>query len=446
MIPLTIRLPLLQQLLQPALAALIALGLLVSGSSNAQQAQDLDAIAAVVNNDVVLYSELNTAGSRIAQKLRQAGTPLPPQQVLARQVLERLIVQRLQLQRARETGIRVDDRIVNQAIANIASNNDLSLSEFRRALLSQGIDYATFREEVRDKITLERLTQREIDNRITVSEQEIDDFIKTQNALAGSGRELKLSQIVVNIPDAPSADDISKARAKAEQLRQRAVSGTSFTELAVASSDGGNALQGGDLGWNKQAELPSAFAAAVSTLSSGGISQPVRSPGAFHIIKVDAVRGEQRRIVDQTHVRHILIRVDEQTSAAAARSKLDRLRIRIQGGEDFAKLAKAQSDDTGSAPKGGDLGWVNPGDLVPQFESAMNQLQPNEISQPFASPFGWHIAQVLERRSQDNTDQFQRNQAREAIAARKADEELDAWLRRLRDEAYVDIRLGDSGF
>lgn len=436
----------LRTLLRPALAGLLALGLLAGSNASAQQAQDLDAIAAVVNDDVVLYSELNSAGQRIAQTLKQAGTPLPPQQVLARQVLERLIVQRLQLQRARETGIRVDDRVVNQAIANIASNNDLSLSEFRRALLSQGMDYATFREEVRDKITLERLTQREIDNRITVSEQEIDDFLKTQNALAGSGRELKLSQIVINIPDTPNADDIAKARAKAVQLRQEAVGGADFAELAVANSAGGEALQGGDLGWNKQAELPSMFAAAVSTLSSGGISEPVRTPGAFHIIKVDAVRGEQRRIVEQTRVRHILIRVDEHTSAAEARHKLDRLRIRIQGGEDFAKLAKARSDDTGSAPKGGSLGWVNPGDLVPQFEAVMNQLQPNEISQPFQTPFGWHIAQVLERRSQDNTDQFQRNQAREAIAARKADEARDAWLRRLRDEAYVDIRLGKNDF
>ena len=440
------RLPLRRALRQSLLAGLIAIGLLASGHANAQQTQDLDAIAAVVNNDVVLYSELNAAGQRIAQTLKQAGTPLPPQQVLARQVLERLISKHLQLQRARETGIRVDDRVVNQAIANIAANNDLSLTEFRRALLSQGMDYAAFREEVRDKITLERLTQREIDNRVTVSEQEIDDFIKTQDALAGSGRELKLSQIVVNIPDAPSADDISKARAEAERLRQAAIGGANFAELAVANSNGGEALQGGDLGWNKQAELPSMFAAAVSTLSSGGISEPVRTPGAFRIIKVDAVRGEQRRIIDQTHVRHILIRVDERTSAAEARHKLDRLRIRIQGGEDFAKLAKARSDDTGSAPKGGDLGWVNPGDLVPQFEHVMNQLKPGEISQPFASPFGWHIAQVLERRSQDNTDQFQRNQAREAIHARKADEELDAWLRRLRDEAYVDIRLGKNDF
>jgi len=253
------------------------------------------------------------------------------------------------------------------ASPNIASNNDLSLSEFRRSLLSQGMDYAAFREEVRDKITLERLTQREIDNRITVSEQEIDDFIKTQNALAGSGRELKLSQIVIGIPDAPGADDIAKARAKAVKLRQAAVGGANFAELAVTNSAGGEALQGGDLGWNKQAELPSMFAAAVSSLSSGGISEPVRTPGAFHIIKVDAVRGEKRRIVEQTRVRHILIRVDEHTSAAEARRKLERLRIRIQGGEDFAKLAKARSDDTGSAPKGGSLGWVNPGDLVPQF-------------------------------------------------------------------------------
>ena len=427
----------------PALC--IAALLAMTGPARAQQAIDLDAIAAVVNNDVVLYSELNTAGKRVADILRSQGTPLPPQQVLANQVLERLIMKRLQLQRAEETGIRVDDRTLNQAINNIAANNDLSLTQFRRALLSQGMDYGSFREEVRDKIVMERLTQREIQNRIKVSEQEIDDFISNQKGLSGQGRELHLAQIVITIPEAAGVEQISSARTKASRLRKEAIGGANFAELAVANSDGGDALQGGDLGWTKQNELPSAFAAAVSRLSAGGITEPIRTPSDFRIIKVVAARGGQRHIVDQTKVRHILIRVDERTSADTARAKLARLRIRINGGEDFATLAKAQSDDTGSAPKGGALGWVNPGDLVPQFEQVMNNLQPNQISQPFASPFGWHIAQVLERRSQDDTNQFQRNQARETIAANKADEELDAWLRRLRNEAYVDIRLDKDG-
>ena len=435
--------PTIRHLLRVLGIAIIIVG---SGQASAQQqALDLDAIAAVVNNDVVLYSELNRAGQRIADNLRKQGTPLPPQQVLARQVLERLIMQRLQLQRAQETGIRVDDRTLNLAISNIAANNELNLTQFRRALLAEGIDYAAFREEVRDKITLERLTQREIKNRVKVSEQEIDDFLSNQKELAGQGRELHLAQIIITIPEAAGVEQIASARSEATRLQKEAASGANFAELAVANSDGGDALKGGDLGWTKQNKLPSVFAGAVSRLAPGGVSEPIRTPSDFRIIKVLDSRGGQQHIVDQTKVRHILIRVDERTSSAAARAKLDRLRLRIQAGEDFNSLAKAQSDDTGSAPKGGELGWVNPGDLVPQFEQVMNTLEPGEISKPFKTPFGWHIAQVEERRKQDNTNQFQRNQARETIAKRKADEELDAWLRRLRDEAYVDIRLDKDG-
>jgi peptidyl-prolyl cis-trans isomerase SurA len=414
------------------------------GQQGVAQAQthDLDAIAAVVNNDVVLYSELNRAGARIAKNLRSQGTPLPPQQVLARQVLERLIIQRLELQRAQETGIRVDDRTLNQAVTSIASNNKLSMAEFRRALLAEGYDYNSFREEIRDKIIIERLTQREIQNRVKVSEQEIDDYLSSQQSLSGNSRELHLAQIFVGIPEQPGSTDISTARSEALRLRNEALGGANFAKLAVANSDAGDALQGGDLGWVKQSELPTAFAMPLSRMATGDVSEPIRTPNGFYLLKVVATKGGGRHIVKQTHARHILIRVDERTSATTAKNKLTRLRARVQGGSDFGAIAKAQSDDTGSAVKGGDLGWVNPGDLVPQFEQVMDRLGPGQISQPFETPFGWHIVQVIDRRTQDNTSQFQRNQAREVIAKRKSEEALDAWLRQLRDEAYVDIRLG----
>ena len=412
-------------------------------ATNPAQAVDLDAIAAVVNNDVVLYSELNRSGRQVAQNLKRQGTPLPPNEVLARQVLERLIIQRLELQRAAETGIRVDDRTLNQAIANIAANNNLSLTEFRRALLAEGYDYPSFREEVREKIIIERLTQREIQNRVSVSEQEVDDYLSSQRALSGNARQLKLAQIFIAFPEKAGVEEITSARNEALRLRKEAQAGANFSELAVANSDAGDALQGGDLGWIGQNQLPTEFATPLSRLTNGGISDPIRTPNGFYLFKLLEVRGtDQRHVVDQTHPRHILIRVDEHTSANEARRKLDRLRIRLNGGADFATLAKAQSDDTGSAAKGGDLGWVNPGDLVPQFEQVMNSLKPGELSQPFETQFGWHLVQVIERRSQDNTDQYQRNQAREVIGKRKSEEALDSWLRQLRDEAYVDIRLG----
>ncbi len=424
---------------------LLALLPLLFANSQAARAQvDLDAIVAVVNNDVVLYSELNSAGNKVVRSLQQQGTPIPPQAVLVRQVLERLIVQRLQLQRARETGIRVDDRTLNLAISNIAKGNKLGLTEFRRILLAEGYDYGAFREEVRDKITLERLIQREVSDRIRVSDQEIDDYLSSQRAIGVNNREVKLAHILIGVPEAASTAQIAKAKAEATRLRQQALNGANFAELAVAHSSGSEALDGGDLGWRPIGSLPGGFVQVIAALGSGDISQPIRSPAGFHLFKVEAVRGEQRRIVEQTHVRHILIRVDEKTSADQARRTLDRLRIRITGGENFEAIARARSDDTGSAPRGGDLGWVNPGDLVPQFEQTMNKLDPGQVSQPFASPFGMHLAQVLERRSQDNTDQFQRNQAREAITERKAEEDEDNWLRRLRDEAYVDIRLDEE--
>ncbi len=424
---------------------LILLSLLLAAASSlslhAAEREVLDGIAAVVNNDVITRGELNNRLRTVKQQLQQQRAPMPPQAVLEKQVLDRMILASLQLQLAERSGVRVDDETLNRTIARIAEENRMSLSEFRAVLEQDGYDFATFREDIRKEILISRVQQRQIADRVTISEQEIDNFLATQQAQGNAGEEFHLAHILIAVPDAASPERLRAAREKAEDTLKNLRAGADFQETAIAVSDGQQALEGGDLGWRKLAELPTLFTEAVTAMDKGGVSDVIRSASGYHIIKLLDKRNGQRQIVTQTHARHILIRPDEMTSDGTAEKQLRDARARLEQDADFAQLARELSDDTASAANGGDLGWANPGDMTPDFEKAMNVLGEGEISQPFKSNFGWHIVQVLERRRHDNTANLMRGQAREALRQRKIDEELQTWLTRLRDEAHVENRL-----
>lgn len=403
--------------------------------------REIDRIVAVVNDGVILESELQSFLAGVKAQIRSRGANLPPEDVLRRQALERLVMQKLQLQTAEETGIRVDDETLNQAVLSIAQRNNMSLDQFRRALEADGYSFAQFRENIRDEILIGRLQQRNVDERIQVSDQEIDNLLANQRAQVGEGKTYHLRHILVAVPEAASPEQIQAARDKAERVLSQLRGGADFRQTAIALSDGQQALEGGDLGWFPEDRLPSLFSDVVPKLESGQVSDLLRSPSGFHIVQLAETKGAESHMVRQTHARHILLRTNEVLSDDAARTRLEQLRSRIVGGDDFADLAKAHSDDPLSARQGGDLGWLNPGDTDPNFEEAMDQLPVGAVSEPFKTRFGWHLLQVLDRREQDDTKEFRRSQAREQIRARKRQEALELWLRRLRDEAYVETRL-----
>lgn len=406
----------------------------------------LDRIVAIVEDDAIMLSELM---ERVDVIKRQLAAKAPGQfrpedlqdKQILKQVLDRMILDRLQLQQAERLGIRVDDLTLNEAMLQLARERNTTLEAFRDQLVSEGINYVHFREQVRNEIIMSRLHKRQVDSTVQVSEQEIDDLITSRNETIGRDIDYRLSHIMVSIPEGATPEQIQISRKKAEALEERAAKGEDFAKLAVSESEGENALDGGDLGWRKIDELPSIFAHSVSLMKMGDVSKVIRSPSGFHIIKLTDRRGEQGKLVEQTHVRHILVKPNALVTEDEARKQLTALRARIVGGDSFADLAKAHSEDPGSASEGGDLGWVNPGELASQFEEVMNGLKPDEVSEPFKTQFGWHILQVLGRRQQDETQQLMRNQARDLIRSRKADEELNLWLRRLRDENYVEYRL-----
>ena len=403
----------------------------------------LDRIAALVNEDVITHSELESRLQQVARNLPDGR--LPPREVLRRQVLDRMIIERLQLQFAEQIGIRIDDGTLNRTMQEIAQGNNLSLPAFREQLLAEGIDYDDFREQIRDEMTITRLRQRQVDSRVSVSDREIDDFIASQAGAVDRDVEYRLSHILVSVPEAASPEDIRQARDRAQALRARIVEqGEDFEQVAIAESDGQNALQGGDLGWRPSGRLPSLFSRPVTLMEVGDVSELIRSPSGFHLIRLADRRGGQQSSVLRTHARHILIRPSAVLTSTEAREQLLSLKRRIEGGESFADLARANSQDPGSARQGGDLGWADPGQFVAEFEEVMNALEPGQISEPFQSPFGWHILEVIERRQHDNTREQLRARAREYIRDRKREEELEVWLRRMRDEAYVELRLDDA--
>lgn len=404
----------------------------------------VDRIVAIVNDDVILESELNTRLKTVQGQLQQRNTKAPSESVLRRQVLERLIMSSLQLQVAERGGIRVDDKALNASINGIANQNKMTLEQFRSAIESDGFDYNVFREDIRREMIISQLIQRRVRQRVNVSDQEIENFISTNKNSSDENKEYRLSHILISLPEAASAEQVETAQAKANDAIRELRLGSSFKQVAAANSDGQKAFEGGDLGWRKAAQLPSIFADVTTSMQKGDISDPIQSPSGFHIIMLADVRGtELRHVVKQTLARHILIRRNELTSNEDAKTRLQQLLIRLEGGEDFATLARAHSDDRGSATRGGDLGWSSPGALVPQFEEAMNKLEPGQISQPFQTQFGWHIVQTLDRREHDNTESFLRSKARKFIRDRKTEDDTQTWIRRIRDEAFVEYRLDD---
>ncbi len=402
---------------------------------------ELDRIVAVVNDDVITRAELDNAIAVIKRQLAQSNTRLPPPDVLDRQVLERLIGMRMQLQLAERTGIRVDDATLDRTVGVIAEQNKLSLAAFRDVLEQDGFSFEKFREDMRNEIAVGRLNQRQVDNQIVVSEGEIERFLETQKTQGRATDEYHLAHILVAVPEAASAEKIQDARRRIDAIMTQLREGADFAQTAMSLSDSPQALEGGDLGWRKAGELPTLFASVVPRMPPGNISEVMRSPSGFHIIKLLDYRGAERVIVTQTRARHILLKTNELVTEADVVARLRDLREQVLAGADFADLASRHSADTASAKRGGDLGWLSPGDTVPPFEKAMNALEPGAISEPVQSNFGWHIIQALERREHDDTEESEHSKARDLIRKRKIDEETQAWLRRLRDETFVEYRL-----
>ena len=434
-----------------ARAAFLLAACLIAGPLTGAVAQstpsviELDRIVAVVNDDVIVESELQARVRLVKDQLRQGGTALPPEDVLGKQVLERLILERLQIQIAERAGMRVEDETLNKAVEQVAKQNNLDVPQFKQILERDGFDFARFRQDIRNEILISRLQQRQLQNRITVTDRDIDNYIFTLEKQGTDASAYRLSHILVAVPEAASSEAIADARRQAEQIVEQLRNGTDFAKLAVSQSDGQQALQGGDLGWRNGSELPTIFADVAPKMRKGEISDPIKSSSGFHVVQLADVRGAAgRHVVIQTHARHILVRPNEVTSAEEAKNRLQQLRVRIENGDDFEELARAHSDDRGSALQGGDLGWVNPGDTVPNFESTMNSIPEGGLSEPFETRFGWHLVQVLERREFDDTEKVKRARAADQLRQRKMDEELQNWLRQIRDEAYVELRLDES--
>lgn len=405
-----------------------------------------DAIIAVVNNEVITRQEFLDRLHTVEHRMKAQGIALPPEADFRRQMLERMIVDRAQLQMAKESGIRVDDSMLDRAIARIAEQNKMSLPQFRAELERDGTPFQRFREEIRDEIAMQRLREREVDNKIQISESEVDNYLAAQ-AGAAQAQEFHVSHILVRIPENASAEQIAERRRRAEDVLKQLQAGGDFAKLAATYSDATDALSGGDLGWRSSERLPQLFIDTLAGMKQGDISPIVKSANGFHILKLagtrtpDGTKSSAMAPVEQTHVRHILIKVNQIVSPAEARRKLVELKERLDHkAATFEELAKLYSNDL-SASKGGDLGWVYPGDTVPEFERAMNALQPGQISDPVETPFGFHLIQVLERKTEEVPAERRRLIARQAIRERKLEEATQEWLRQLRDSAYVEYRL-----
>ncbi len=404
----------------------------------------MDRIVAIVDQTVVTENELVDRIRTVSAQLEKQGTQLPPQEALKKQILERLINDRLQLQFAAQTGLRVDDSQLEKTIERIAEQNKLALPDFKAALEAEGISYRKFREDIRTEIILARLREREVDNRINVTEAEIDNFLTTQSSRGGIQDEFEIAHILIRTPEESSPEELQKLRSKAEGALKQLQDGTDFGQVSASFSDAPNALEGGSLGWKTSTQIPALFLEALKPIQVGQLTPVLRSPNGFHILKMLHRRGGSSVLmVDQTHARHILVKLSEVVSEADGKHRLDTIKERLDNGKDFAEMARQYSEDA-SAANGGDLGWLNPGETVPQFEKAMAALRAGEISEPIRSPFGWHIIQVLERRKQDMTKEAARLKARQEIRARKGEEAYQDWVRELRDRAYVEIYLEDK--
>ena len=403
----------------------------------------VDRIVAVVNKEVITATELGEAVEMAQRQLRRQGTPLPERSLLERQMLERLILDKAQVQLARDKGIRVDELQLDRAVQRVAQNNNMNLADFRRALERDKVNFQEWREELREQILLNRLREREVDDRIQVSDTEIDLFLAEMQGKPDTRAEYQISHILVRVPEQATPERVEAARARAQKALAEARAGADFASLAASYSDAPDALQGGALGWRNHDRLPQLFSGALAAMKPGDTSEILRSPAGFHVLKLTDRRGAvlSDAPVAQTRLRHILIRTSETLSEGEALRRLSDLRERIvNGGADFAEMARVHSGDA-TAARGGELDWVYPGDTVPDFERAYQDLKPGEISPPVRTPFGYHLIQVLERRSADMSQERKRLQARQALRERKADEAYQEWLRQLRDQIYVELRL-----
>ena len=427
-------------------AILIAQVLLLS-TSHAQtrdigvHGELLDRIAAIVNDGLVLKSELDEQMASVEKRLQEQKVELPSQSVLRQQVLDRLVLQEIQLQRAKHVGLTITDEQLNGALQEIAARNKIPFDQLPTALAAQGVDYKQYRESMRKELTLSTLRQRDVISHINVSPHELEQFLAREQNVAAND-EFNVSHILLSLPAAATPQQLEDISHKAQDVASRAGKGEDFGQLAIANSNSQTALDGGSLGWRKGAQLPQFILDLVVKMKPGEVSEPVRTPSGYHIVKLNERRsGEAPVIISQIHVRHILMKPTELDDDATVSEKLAKLRDRILKGENFTGIASTASEDPGSAPDGGDLGWSGPGTFVPEFDKAIADLKTNEISEPFKSRYGWHIVQMLGTRTYDSTDDVRRQRAFAAIRESKADEETELWLRRLRDEAFVEIKM-----
>ncbi len=404
---------------------------------------ELDRIAAVVNNEVITQNDLNERYATIVRQLQKQGTKLPPQEELRKQILERMVNDLVQIQEAKETGIKVDEATLDKTLQRIADDNNVSMTEFRRLLEADGVKYSKFREEIRGELVMQRLREREVEGNVNVTEAEVDTQMALESKEATSDQEYRLAHILLLLPEQATAAQIEAKRKRALQALGELRKGADFAQISAQFSDAPDALQGGNLGWRPVGRLPAIFTEALTTLKPGEITDILKSANGFHIVKLLDKRGrDSAPSITQTHARHILIRTKDGVTDEDAKSRLARLRERIIGGADFAELAKVHSDDPSNA-KGGDLGWISPGDTVQEFERVMNSLRDNELSNPFQSQFGWHLLQVMERKTEGMSEERKRLAARNVLRQRKADEAYQDWLRQTRDRAFVEFRKDD---
>ncbi len=404
----------------------------------------LDRVVAIVNDEAVTQFEIDEQKRTILAQMKTQNVTPPPADVLEKQLLDRIITERAILQFAKENGVRVDDTQVERAILRIAQDNKLSADEFRQALKKENIEYEKYREDIRKEIVIQRLREREVDSHVTVSDSEVEAFLASQNSQAGGDAEYRVSHILVLVPEKASPEQIDAKRRRAEEALKQVKDGTDFAQVAAGFSDAPDALQGGALGWRTAARLPTVFVDSIRVMKPGDVSNVLRSATGFHIVKLQETRSRNApTVVEQTRARHILIKVNEITSESEAKAKIERIRDRLETGAKFEDQAKLNSEDATSG-KGGELGWISPGDTVPEFEATMNKLKIGEISPPVRTQFGWHVIQVQERRTQDITAERKRDQARMALRQRKSDEAFQDWLRQMRDRAYVEIKPLDQ--
>jgi peptidyl-prolyl cis-trans isomerase SurA len=416
---------------------------MVFGPDSETPGTRLDAIVAIVNDDIITRRELDTAINTVERQIQQHKAPTPARAELEQQVLERLILGKLQLREAERNGIVVDDPTLNATLENLARQNNLTLSQLRETAEKDGLSFADFREEIRRGILFTRLRQRLVDSHIQISDEEVNNALASPASAATGSTEYHIAHILIAIPEGATPEQIETAQKKAQGVLEQLHQGADFKQLAVTVSNDRQALEGGDLGWRTAEQLPGLFGDVVPRLKPGQVSDLIRSPSGFHIIKLLEVRGSSPAspVTTQAHIRHILIKTTETVSDTEAQQRLQRLYERIQQGQDFAEIARAHSEDSVSAPQGGDLGWLTPTKVPPEFAAELDKLQPGDVSRPFKTRFGWHIVQLVERRQSQDSEETQRDKIREALFKRRVDEEWDMRLRRLRDEAYVEIRL-----